>query len=312
VVSPYDSSGATLGGYLQQTLRLAPWLNVNAGLRLDHDDQLGAHLSPRVAVVMPAWTGGTVKAIYSEAFRAPTFYERYNADATFWLAAPGLRPETVRSVEGAVEQRCGSDRLRLSVFRSWWDDLVLQVSATPEQIAAAQAAGALNPGVTTVYTYANASRVESYGLNADWEGSGLRQRLRYGTGLTLAHSRQVGNVDSSLLPAAAQAFGNARVSYELGGRLPVLALAARAVGSRPVAGTGFTPVPDAKAQLELRGAVSGPVSGGLSYRLSGGWAVTDASAHAVGPVRDRQPGFEAPALLPLPRFQLLVGLRYDR
>jgi outer membrane cobalamin receptor len=312
VVSPYDSSGATLGGYLQQTLRLAPWLNVNAGLRLDHDDQLGAHLSPRVAAVMPAWTGGTVKAVYSEAFRAPTFYERYYADATFWIAPSGLRPETVRSIEGVVEQRRGSDRLRLGVFRSWWDDLVLQVSATPDQIAAAQVSGALTPGVTTVYTYANASRVESYGLNADWEGSGLRQRLRYGTGLTLAHSRQVGSVDSALLPAAAQAFGNARVSYELGGRLPVLALAARVVGPRPVSGASFTPAPDAKPQLELRGAVSGPISGGLSYRLSAGWAAIDASAHAVGPVRDPQPGSGAPALLPLPRFQFLAGLRYDR
>ncbi len=45
-------------------------------------------------------------------------------------------------------------------------------------------------------------------------------------------------------------------------------------------------------------------------RTSG--AVTNASAYAVGPVRDLQAGSGAPAFLPLPRFQFLAGLRYDR
>jgi outer membrane receptor for ferrienterochelin and colicins len=303
VVAPYDESGSTLGAYVQQTLRPATWLSLNAGLRLDDDYQLGAHLSPRVAAVVPAWPGGTVKAIYSEAFRAPTFYERYYADGLSWIAAPDLKPETVRSIEGVVEQRLGANRLRVGLFQSWWNDLVLQVAATPEQIAAAQAAGTLPPGATEAQTYANASRVDSYGVNADWEGSGLHQRLRYGAGVTLAHSRQVSAGESTLLPAAAQAFGNVRASYQLGGRLPVLGLAARFVEPRPVSGSSDSPVPDAKRQVELRGAVTGPISGGLSYRLSAGWALTDSSAYAVGP--DGR-------YLPLPRFQVLAGLRYDR
>ena len=304
-VAPYDKGGSMIGVYLQQTARLANWLSINAGLRLDDDYQLAPQLSPRVAAVMPAWPGGTVKAIYSEAFRAPSFYERNYTDGLTWIAATDLRPETVRSVEGVVEQRLGANRVRAGLFRSWWDDVVLQTPATPAQIAAAQAAGALAPGATGVNTYANASHVDNYGVNADWDGSGLHQHLRYGAGVTLAHARQTSAGESTPLLAAAQVFGNARVSYELGGHLPVLGLAARLEGPRPVSGSNASPVPDAKTQLELRGSVSGPVAGGLSYRFMAGWALTDSSAYGVGPVNDGQ-------YLPIPQFQVLAGLRYDR
>lgn len=312
-VMPYDQGGFTLGAYLQQTLRPAGWLSLNAGVRLDRDPQLGSHVSPRLAAVASTWTGGTVKAIYSEAFRAPTFYERYYADPLTWLAAPGLRPETVRSVEGVVEQRVGADRFRLGAFRTWWSDLVLTVPATQADIDAGIAGGALDPGATlgAVFTYANASHVNSYGLNADWDGSGLGQRLHYGAGVTLARSRRTGG-DASRLAAAAQVFGNARVSYDLGGRLPVAALAARVVGPRPLSGTGFTDAPDAKTQVELRAALSGPLGGGVSWRLAGDWALTRGSAYAVGPLRAPEPGYDAQAVLPLPRWQALAGIRIDR
>ncbi|BDG06920.1 TonB-dependent receptor plug domain-containing protein [Anaeromyxobacter paludicola] len=297
--SAYDVSDTVIGAYLQQTLRPASWLSLNAGLRLDDYENFGAHLSPRLAAVVPAWSGGTVKAIYSEAFRAPSFYERYYADATTELAAPSLRPETVRSVEGLLEQRLGAQRFRFGLFRSWWNDMVVLVPASDAAVAAAIASGALAAGAANVTTYANASRVDSYGLNADWEGSGLRQRLRYGVALTVAHSRASGDAP---LAAAAQVFGNARVSYDLGG--PVLALAVRAAGPRPVSGSSLDPAPDAKAQCDLHAAVSGPLGAGIAYRLSADYSVLESSAYAVGPGRDQ--------LLPLPRYQLMAGLRFDR
>ncbi|HUK65941.1 MAG TPA: TonB-dependent receptor [Anaeromyxobacteraceae bacterium] len=306
----YDKEDTVIGAYLQQTLHPASFLSLNAGVRLDHDPDFGSHLSPRVAAVVPAWPGGTVKGIYSTAFRAPSFYERYYSDATSELAAPNLKPETVQSVEGVVEQKVGADRLRLAVFRSWWDDLVVTVPASDAQVASAIASGQLSPGVTGIVEYANASSVDSYGLNADFEGSALLQKLRYGAGLTLARSRAEGDVP---LAAAAQVFGNARISYDLGGALPILALAGRVAGSRPVSGTNFAPVPEADPQVEVRGTVSGPIAGGLAYRLSADWASNGTSAYAVGPLRAPQPpNFTSQTMLLLPRYQVLFGLRYDR
>jgi len=312
-IASYAPAGTTVGAYLQQTLHPARWLSLNAGARLDADPDLGSHLSPRVAAVVPAWRGGTLKAIYSEAFRAPSFFERAYSD-TSWIASPDLDPETVRSLEGVVEQRVGALRLRASGFRTGWQDLVLLADATPGQVAAAIARGELAAGTTDAYVYENASRVNSYGLNADLDGSALGQRLRYGAGVTVARSRREGDGDggSERLAAAAEVFGNARVSWVPGGRRPFLSLAARFVGPRPVSHTDFDPTPEAGAQVELRAALGGSLGGGLGYQLAGSWSSDGKTAYAVGPAREALPGYDEQALLPRARFQLMAGLRFDR
>lgn len=309
--SDFTKGTAVLGAYLQQTLRPVHWLSVNAGLRLDHDGEMGSHLSPRAAVVVPAWTGGTLKAIYSEAFRAPSFFERFYSDPTNQLQAADLRPETVRSIEVVVEQRLGAQRLRVAGFRSWWKDLVMTVPASDEQVDAAIAAGRLVPGATGVYLYANASRIESWGGSADWEGSGLGQRLRYGASVTAARSRAVSDGHEAALPAAAQVFGNARVSYEPGGRLPTVGLVVRAAGSRPVAGTDYDPPPRAPSIVEARLALSGALPARLSWGVALDWASTARSAYAVGPTRSPDNGLDVQPVLPLPRYRLTAGLRWD-
>ena len=59
-----------LGAYLEQTWRPTGWLSLNAGARVDVDSQFGAHVSPRAAVAASPWKGGSLKVVYSEAFRA--------------------------------------------------------------------------------------------------------------------------------------------------------------------------------------------------------------------------------------------------
>jgi hypothetical protein len=203
-------------------------------------------------------------------------------------------------VEAVVEQRLGAQRLMVSAFQTWWNDLVVTVPV-----------GSADSGV---FTYANASRVNSYGVNAGLEGSAAAQRLRYGGALTWAHTQQdARGGETTLLPAAAQVFGNARVSYDLAGRLPVLGLALRFAAARPVSGSSLSPVPEAGRQVEVLGAVTGPLRGGFSYRVSGSWALSGVAPYAAGPSQS-EPGVAnaAQAVLPLPRYQVLLGLRYDR
>jgi outer membrane receptor for ferrienterochelin and colicins len=310
VTSVFDRGGSVLAAYVQQTLNPASWLSVNAGVRLDRVSEVGSHLSPRVAAVVPTWPGGTVKGVYSEAFRAPSFYERFYGDHTNELQAEALRPEVVRSLEALVEQHLGAQRLRLSAFRSFWHDLVVQIPATDEQVTQAIARGQLVPDATGVTLYANAARVESYGLSADWEGSGLGRRLRYGASITAARSWLEGG--GGRLPAAGGLFGNAHASWDLGAGLPTLALAVRGVSRRPVAGTDYSPPPTAPAQLEGLAAVSGPIAGGLSYRLAADRALTGRSPYAVGPTREPANGLGYQPVLPVPTWRAMLGLRYDR
>src|SRR5262249_35818151 len=66
---------STLGAFLQQTMR--PWkpISINGGVRYDVDARFSPVLSPRLAASVNVWSGGTVKAVYAEAFRAPSFIE---------------------------------------------------------------------------------------------------------------------------------------------------------------------------------------------------------------------------------------------
>jgi outer membrane receptor for ferrienterochelin and colicins len=309
----YRRADLESAAYLQQTAHLSRWLHLNAGARLDHDQELGGHVSPRVAAVSPAWAGGTVKAIYAEAFRTPNYYERFYSDPTMDLAAGNaLRPETVRSVEGVVEQRLGAQRFRLGAFRSWWRNLIQSVRASDEQVARAIADGLLVPEATDVYIYANAAQVDSWGANADWDGTSLGQRLRYGLSITAARSRQKVEGGEARLAAAGQVFGNAHVSWEPGGALPTVGLALRAVGRRPVADTTYDPKPTARPQAELRASVSGPLRAGFSYLGAVNWAVTDRTAYAVGPARGPENGLGHQPVLRTPTFRATLGLRYDR
>src|SRR5439155_1970893 len=94
-------SDEILGAYLQQTWQPGPWFGANLGARLDLDERFGRRLSPRAAVSLKTWRGATLKAIYSEAFRAPSWQETSTA-TPYQIIAKDLRPETVRSAEAVL------------------------------------------------------------------------------------------------------------------------------------------------------------------------------------------------------------------
>jgi outer membrane receptor protein involved in Fe transport len=315
------------GAYAQQTWSPALWLNLNAGARLDVDQRFGSRISPRFAASAPLWEGGTLKAIYSEAFRAPTWQESASALQS-QIPADDLRPETVRSVEGAVDQRLGSHRLLFGVFRSWWRDLVELHQLNDEEIRNAQLAGWLPLYTSTAPTqYRNVSAIDNYGFNAGYEAR-LGARWRYGLNATGAIARRVepGLADSPLV-VAPQVFGNARIAYDIGNGFPTVALAGHYQGRRPAdRAAAFSPPPYAPALVELRLTLSGPIPGlkGLTYRASANYAFAEKGPYVIGPAqsqisstsRDPVTGenivlIRHPELIPIDRFRAGVGLQYD-
>jgi outer membrane receptor for ferrienterochelin and colicins len=305
-----------LGVYAQQTARPVSRLDLNLGARLDADQRFGTHLSPRLAVAFRPWTGGTLKAIYSEAFRAPTLYEIAYLDPSSQVAAPGLAPEVVRSVEAQLTQRWGTDRFLFGGFRSWWRGLVALEQLSPDEVTAAIANNQLSPGVTSAVQYRNVSSISDVGINGAYDGTRLGGRLRYGANLTVAQARRSQPDGTSLdLTVTPKVFGNARVSYVLPGRLPVVGLAVLFFGERLAdrANDGmFTPTPRAPAQIEARLTLSGDVPGvaGLSYRVSADAALASRNPYVVGPLQAATPQQPGAELSPVDRFRAAVGLAY--
>jgi outer membrane receptor for ferrienterochelin and colicins len=319
------ASDKVFAAYGQQTWNPSTWLGLNGGGRFDYDQRFGGHVSPRLAASVRTWDGGTLKAIYSEAFRAPSWVES-SVVGENQVPAGKLEPETVRSVEVAVDQRLGAHRLLFGVFRSWWSNMVELENLTPAELALAQQSHVVSVVALAASQYRNVASIDDLGFNAGYEGSFAQERLRYALNVTGAYSRSIDASGAQLpLPVAPQLFGNARVSYTLPGNLPTIAIAGHYLGPRPVNqafGAGFVPTPYAPALAELRGTMSGafPWIHGLSYRADANYVLTDRGPYVIGPFQtgesvalsnDKHTYPTAPLLDPIDRFRATVGLQYD-
>jgi outer membrane receptor protein involved in Fe transport len=303
--------------YLAQTFSPCSWLDLNLGLRFDHDTRFGNQLSPRSALGVTPWDSGRLKLIYAQAFRGPSAYEITYGEPNSQIPAYGLGPESVRSIEGSIEQRFGSHRLLFGVFRSWWRGLVGSVELDAEEIDAAIAAGQLTPGISEAYRRSNLGRIHNYGLNAAYDGAELAGRLHFGLGVTATSTRvDAGDGSGSqVLPVAPQTFGNARLSYQLTPTGPTLASALRfsdrRLASRAYDG-GFYPMPSAAPLLALRFAASGAVSPvpGLSYRVGAEYSFAKVEPYVIGAIQYANDNVTQAELAPTRRLQGFIGLEY--
>jgi outer membrane receptor for ferrienterochelin and colicins len=307
-VDVVDHEDVVVGAYGQQTWSPARWLGLNAGARLDYDQRFPAVLSPRVAVNVQPWKDGSLKGIYSEAFRAPTFFESYVSNPL--VPAPqGLKPEKTRSIEGSMEQKFAGQRLLFGVFHTTITD-VIQLYHFDALSAAeyAQAHGGLPP----LYQVENIESIESTGLDASFEGSLVDRKLSYGLSVTEAYARAtpIGGTSASASPLSVspRAFGNARVSYVLPGDLPTLSVAANWMSRRYVENYSTYPgMPTAPPLLELRATALGVVSRvpGFSYRVSANYYSSSETPFTVGP------SLGTPSREPLDTFRVTIGLTYE-
>jgi outer membrane receptor for ferrienterochelin and colicins len=314
-VAGLDNSDVIVAGYAQQVWSIAPPVKLSGGARVDSDPRFAPVMTPRIAASYHAWSGGTLKGSYSQAFRAPSWDETDNATSRR-IKADDLRPEKVQSVDVNVEHHIGAHRMILGAFYSHWDNLV---ELTP--LSDAEAIAAIRNGETTVpFTpgiqltqYRNTSKVTNYGLNTGFEGSLRSGFFLYGFTLTGALAEKSTGDGTTRLPVAPQLFGNARCAFVLGHNLPTVALASQFVGPRPADLNGqFEPDPFARTQLQLRLTLSGDVPGltGLSYRASANYSVADRGAYVVGPVTRATPAQPTAQLNPIDRFRTTLGLQY--
>ena len=287
----------TLGLYAQQLWRPNFVFGANLGVRSDVYEDFGAKTSPRAAVTVSPWQGATLKSVYAAAFRAPSLYESTYTETT--AAPPALRPESVHSVEASFEQRVGTHRLMFGAFRSWWSDLILyQYDYT-----------------ANVGSYGNFGSLDNYGFHVAYDGAFANGRFRYGLNATGARSRRTEGLTEQPLPVSPSVFGNARASYELGGRLPTIGLVGAFVGAtladRALDG-GFTPTPRAPDRLVLSLTLTGPTGiQGLSYRVIGTYTTSSHAPYVVGPLQAATPAHPSAELAPVDTFRAAVGLSYD-
>jgi outer membrane receptor for ferrienterochelin and colicins len=100
-------------------------LSLSAGVRYDHYSDFGGTINPRLGLIYHLFHPTTLKMLYGTAFRAPEPFELTPDYGAFFDNNTQLKPETIRSLEGIVEQGLGLHlTLSGSVFRNWINDLI--------------------------------------------------------------------------------------------------------------------------------------------------------------------------------------------
>jgi outer membrane receptor for ferrienterochelin and colicins len=329
----------TIAVYAQQMAKITSWLRLNAGIRYDYFASVAGlaqaatdqpkldtpnfdHVSPRGAIIVNPWQGGTLKLVYSEGFRRPSPYEFGFASPGFEVSAPQLVPETVRSIEAMLEQQIRSHHLSLSFFRTWWRGMIAPVL--------------LDSGPNTgLLQYQNAGAIDSMGIHA-----ALQTTLGpFSGGLNVSVSQSYQVTDQATLDAAGQQIAwsrygehqpvpgapsisaNAHAAYSFGEGRPTLGLAAYLIGPRiayqATSNAALLALPSAtyapttmSARLTLSGQMPGVAN--LGYRLSGELMTSTSTAYPIGPlsVYQRPDGSSAAELAQQPKLTVMAGLEY--
>jgi outer membrane receptor for ferrienterochelin and colicins len=149
-----DQSSRQGAVYVQDEIRLRPWLLVNGGLRHDRYARFD-RTTPRGAVIVMPSANHSFKYLYGRAFRAPNAYELYYfRDATAYL-----RPESIDTHEWVWEAYFGERvRTAVSTYRYRASQLIDLFLVDPDA-----------PGASGRLGFANGGTIHAAGLELESE-----------------------------------------------------------------------------------------------------------------------------------------------
>jgi outer membrane receptor for ferrienterochelin and colicins len=163
-----DRSTLQHAAYVQDEIKLARWLIVNAGARYDRYEAFD-RVTPRAALIVTPSPAQSFKYLFGQAFRAPNAYEQN--DFVFGEQTQRLRPETIDTHE-VVWERYTNDWLRTSVSTYWYkaDRLITLIP---------------DPSTFIGTTYANEGQVRALGLELE-----AQMRLAHGVQGVMSYALQ--------------------------------------------------------------------------------------------------------------------------
>lgn len=141
---------------------------MSGGLRYDHYNyNFGGSTNPRLGLIYHPSHSTTAKLLYGSAFRAPEPYETNPDFGHFYESSTGLQPETIRSVEGTLEQGLGG---RLTATASvFYNQITKLITLETDQS-------------TGLFGYRNSEDATAKGVSVELSGAlaaGLRGRASY-------------------------------------------------------------------------------------------------------------------------------------
>jgi len=173
--------------YLQDTWDLTDTVNLTLGVRHDQYSDFGGTTNPRAGITWAFIQNASLKILYGEAFRPPSFLEMFSTNQPAIQGNEDLHPETIRSYETGLSYK----------FNKYVASSVNYFNNTIEDLIALQ-------------TTQNTSRFENFG-NAHVQGFEMETKVDITEGnyvfmnYTFQHSADDNGDD---LPFVAQHTGN--------------------------------------------------------------------------------------------------------
>ncbi len=95
--------------YFQDKWDLSDSLGLTLGVRHDHYSDFEGTTNPRIGLVWNFINNATIKLLYGQAFRAPSFAELYSINNPVLQGNPNLAPETIRTYEAGLDYKFSAD-----------------------------------------------------------------------------------------------------------------------------------------------------------------------------------------------------------
>ncbi|HEX6789922.1 MAG TPA: TonB-dependent receptor [Candidatus Krumholzibacteria bacterium] len=186
-----DVSFELFSGYVQGDIQPARWLSLMLGGRIDDYSNYESNLAPRAAVIVNPGPSSAVKLLYGQAFRVPTFWERYYEDPAQGYKTNGaLEPEQIDTYEIVWEQNIADGVSgSVSLFENRFDGLIDTVIDPVDSLyvnrnlTSARARGAefeLRGAVASIGGYASYSRQEAEDDQGNWLTNSPRHLAKLG------------------------------------------------------------------------------------------------------------------------------------
>jgi outer membrane receptor for ferrienterochelin and colicins len=193
---PVAQSSVIWAVYGQDEFAIASKLTLSAGVRYDHYSNFGGTTNPRLGLIYHLFHPTTLKLLYGTAFRAPEPFELTPDYGSVFGDNLQLRPETIRSFEGVVEQGLGPHfTLSGSIFRNDINDLItLETNPKGQE------------------EYENSGKADATGVEVELDArmsSGLEGRASY----SYVDTKQP--VTQQILANSPQHLGKLNLSYPL-------------------------------------------------------------------------------------------------
>ncbi len=157
--------------FMQDVWHLSNDWELTAGVRYDHYSDFGSTTNPRAALVWSASHALTIKWLYGEAFRAPSFTQTRAINNPVVLGNPDLDPETIKSYEMAFDYRPAVNlSFNANFFYYKWNDIIQFAAIGGGASRAANAGEQKGHGLELEATWDVTDRFSLYG-NFAWQKS---------------------------------------------------------------------------------------------------------------------------------------------